>query len=69
MASTLSDALARHKTVTRSRDNSDRREAARLLSCDATLLDGQWTNGEGLKFIPELRPDGIDRETVPGVTG
>jgi DNA-binding response OmpR family regulator len=61
MASAPSDALARHKIVIDHVTTLiDAREAARLLSYDAILLDRQLTDGEGLKLIPELRAEGID---------
>lgn len=69
MASALSDALARHKIVTdRVTTLIDAHEAARLLSYDAILLDRQLTDGEGLKLIPELRPEGIDVPIIVAVT-
>jgi CheY-like chemotaxis protein len=61
MASAPSDALARPKIVIDHVTTLiDAREAARLLSYDAILLDRQLTDGEGLKLIPELRAEGID---------
>lgn len=65
MASALSDALARHKIVIDHVTTLiDAREAARLLSYDAILLDRQLTDGEGLKLIPELRAEGIDMPII-----
>src|SRR5262245_36196001 len=61
MASALSDAISKHGVVI---DHvlslADAREAISVNVYDAILLDRQLPDGEGLKWIPEIRGKGID---------
>lgn len=65
LANALGDALTKHNIVIDHVDNlADAREATRINTYDAILLDRQLTDGEGLQLIPKLRAAGIETPII-----